>query len=120
MVPVRIFLLAFVVAVLYRSFRRYTAGCVCTLEGRLDDRVALVLAADTDIGVATVRGLARRGARVIMVCQVLERCDKMRQSLLKEFAYDKAGTISIADVAESKVPEESIPGVSFIRPNQVG
>ena len=90
------------------------------MEGRLDDRVALVLAADTDIGTATVRGLARRGARVIMACQVLGRCETLRQPLIREFAYDKAGSISIDKVGEFKLQEDAIKSVSFIRPDQVG
>ncbi|VDM32749.1 unnamed protein product [Hydatigera taeniaeformis] len=111
--------LVLLAAIAYRSGRQYLAGCVCSLEGRLDNRVALVLAADTDIGIATVRGLARRGARVVMACQVVDFCNTMRQQLVSEFAHSKAGSSSPERIAESKMREDTIKSVSSIKADQL-
>lgn len=119
MAPIHKLVTILFVAMLLRAIRQYLAGCVCNLEGRLDDRVALVLAADTDIGEATVRGLARRGAIVVMACQVVDRCNTAKQLLLKEFAHDKVGSVSIEKIGENKLREDMIKSVSPIRPGQV-
>ncbi|KAM7542169.1 hypothetical protein Aperf_G00000004983 [Anoplocephala perfoliata] len=119
MAPIQKVALVLLIAMLLRSVRQYLGGCVCKLEGRLDNRVALVLAADTDIGEATVRGLARRGAIVVMACQLVDRCNKAKEILLKEFTHEKAGKISIEKIGDNKVQEDMIKSVSPIHPGQL-
>ncbi len=119
MAPLHKFILIAFCAILYRSGRQYLAGCVCSQEGRLDGKTALVLAADTDIGIATVRGLARRGAKVVMACQVVERCNTARLQLIHEFAANKAGSSSSAKIAESKLREDALKSVSSVKADQV-
>lgn len=119
MAPIHKIILAIMLAMAFRSLRQYLAGCVCNLEGRLDNKVALVLAADTDIGVSTVRGLARRGAHVVMACQVVERCNTVKQLLVQEFSNDKAGSISAEKVGDNKLREDMIKTVSAIKADQV-
>ncbi|VDD80361.1 unnamed protein product [Mesocestoides corti] len=118
MSPLKTVVLIALFAIAYRSSRQYLSGCVCTQEGRLDGRVALVLAADTDIGVATVRGLARRGARVVMACQVVERCNTARLQLINEFSQHKPGSTSTSKIAESKAREDTLKSVSSIKTDQ--
>ncbi|VDO06442.1 unnamed protein product [Rodentolepis nana] len=119
MAPIHKILLTIMIAMAFRSFRQYLAGCVCNLEGRLDNKVALVLAADTDIGVATVRGLARRGAHVVMACQVVERCNKVKQLLVQEFSNEKGAGVSVEKVGDNKLREDMIKSVSSIRADQL-
>ncbi|KAM3179281.1 hypothetical protein ACTXT7_000855 [Hymenolepis weldensis] len=119
MAPIHKIFLAIMLAMAFRSLRQYLAGCVCNLEGRLDNKVALVLAADTDIGVSTVRGLARRGAHVVMACQVVERCNTVKQLLVQEFSNDKVGSISAEKVGDNKLREDMIKTVSAIKANQL-
>lgn len=119
MAPIHKILLTILFAMAFRSLRQYMAGCLCDLEGRLDNKVALVLAADTEIGVATVRGLARRGARVVMACQMVERCNTLKSLLVQEFSKEKLGSVSVEKVGENKLKEDMINSISGIKPEQV-
>lgn len=119
MAPITKIVLIALLAIGYRLGRQHLAGCICTREGRLDGKTALVLAADTDIGVATVRGLARRGARVVMACQMVERCNQARLQLIHEFSAHKVGASSSAKIGESKIREDTLKSVSSIKADQV-
>lgn len=53
--------------------RRYFGGGVCYNKNRLDGKVVIITGANTGIGKETAVDLARRGAKVYMVCRSLER-----------------------------------------------
>lgn len=53
--------------------RRYFSGGVCRNNNRLDGKVVVITGANTGIGKETAADLARRGAKVYMVCRSMER-----------------------------------------------
>ncbi|VDL87934.1 unnamed protein product [Schistocephalus solidus] len=118
MSPLSHILLLALVAVLYRSTRVYLGGCVCSKEGRLDGAVALVYPADSDLGLLTARGLARRGATVIMACSLVEKCNKARRQLLEQFGRGPQNPPD-SMLGESKLREDLLSTVGIITPRQV-
>ncbi|VDK69081.1 unnamed protein product [Dibothriocephalus latus] len=117
MSPLAHILLVAMLAVLYRSVRVYFGGCVCSTEGRLDGAVALVYPADSDLGLLTTRGLARRGATVVMACSLVEKCNRARRQLLDQFGPGSQAALDNF-VGESKLREDQISTVGIIMPKQ--
>ncbi|KAL7054619.1 hypothetical protein AAHC03_025964 [Spirometra sp. Aus1] len=118
MSPLGHVLLIALLAVLYRSVRVYFGGCVCSTEGRLDGAVALIYPADSDLGQLTTRGLARRGATVIMACSVVEKCNKARHQLLEQFGRRSQDPLDHI-LGESKLREDLLSTVGIITPDQL-
>lgn len=63
----------------------------------MNDKIGLVTGASDGIGKATVRGLARAGTRVIMVCRSGERGEQARQEIMAETGNEKIDLL-IADL----------------------
>jgi retinol dehydrogenase-13 len=55
------------------GFRSYMRGAKCPSQSRIDGKIAVVTGADSGIGFETARGLAQRGARVILACREEEK-----------------------------------------------
>ncbi|CAL8072324.1 unnamed protein product [Calicophoron daubneyi] len=67
---------------------RETKGCfhkVCIIQGRLDNKLAIVTGASAGIGEATTAELARRGATVIMACRNRERAEAAKRRILDRY-----------------------------------
>ena len=91
--------------------RPYIAGGVCTSRAKLERKTVLVTGANTGIGKETALDLAKRGARVIMVCRNLHKAE----AALKEIVQ-KSGNKNIVakrlDLASLKSVREFAEDVS--------
>jgi len=59
-------------------------GPSCTSSARLDGKIAVVTGANTGIGKETARGLAARGATVVMACRDLAKAELAKQEIERE------------------------------------
>eukprot|EP00118_Oscarella_pearsei_P010224 m.62058 g.62058 ORF g.62058 m.62058 type:complete len:321 (+) comp35035_c0_seq1:1427-2389(+) len=66
-------LLVAATAALLVVVRRWAAGGVCKSKRRLDGKTVVITGANTGIGKEVAVDLAKRGARVVMACQNVER-----------------------------------------------
>lgn len=69
-----------------------TSGWTLTDAPRLDGRTAVVTGANSGIGLETARGLASRGARVVMACRNLDTAEQAREDIL---ADDRSAKVEI-------------------------
>ncbi|CAH8671991.1 unnamed protein product [Schistosoma haematobium] len=91
---------------LYIIKRKYFGHCECTLEDRLDGKTVIVTGCNTGIGLETVDELARRGARVIMACRDLRKCELARQELLIRTCNEKPSVLSVHLEPDQLICEE--------------
>ncbi|CAH8639218.1 unnamed protein product [Schistosoma intercalatum] len=94
------------VSTLYIIKRKYFGHCECTLEDRLDGKTVIVTGCNTGIGLETVDELARRGARVIMACRDLRKCELARQELLTRTCNEKPSVLSVHLEPDQLICEE--------------
>jgi len=64
-------------------------------------RIAVVTGANAGIGLETVRGLAIRGAHVVMVCRSRERGEVARRALVEQTANDRLDLL-VADLSSQR------------------
>ncbi|XP_003705146.2 retinol dehydrogenase 13 [Megachile rotundata] len=60
----------------------YLSGTKYLGEEKLDDKVVIVTGSNTGIGKEVVRDLARRGAKVLMACRDMEKCEIARREIV--------------------------------------
>lgn len=60
----------------------YLSGTKYAAEEKLDDKMVIVTGSNTGIGKEVVRGLARRGAKVVMACRDMEKCEITRSEIV--------------------------------------
>jgi NAD(P)-dependent dehydrogenase (short-subunit alcohol dehydrogenase family) len=70
------------------------------LDVDLRGRTALVTGANSGIGFATARGLARRGAEVWMLCRNAERAERAADAIRREAGAERARVV-LVDVSET-------------------
>jgi len=59
-------------------------GVFCSSNARLDGKIAVVTGANTGIGKETARGLAARGARVVLACRDVAKAELAKLEIQKE------------------------------------
>ncbi|KAG8228465.1 hypothetical protein J437_LFUL009330, partial [Ladona fulva] len=64
--------------------KEYMGGKRFQAPTRADGKVVIVTGSNTGIGKETVRELANRGAKVIMACRDIEKCEKAREEIVLE------------------------------------
>ncbi|KAI0216560.1 Retinol dehydrogenase 13 [Lamellibrachia satsuma] len=69
-------------------FRDKMAGEKYVGEERIPGKTAIVTGANTGLGKATAKELANRGARVIMACRDMKKCEEARAEII-EATYNK-------------------------------
>lgn len=60
----------------------YLSGTKYAAEEKLDDKMVIVTGSNNGIGKEVVRGLARRGAKVVMACRDMEKCEITRSEIV--------------------------------------
>lgn len=64
--------------------RDYISGPEYDIKEKLTDKVIIVTGANTGIGKETVRTLAKHGAKVIMACRDMKKCEEARTEIVLE------------------------------------
>lgn len=64
--------------------RDLAQGSKFTKKTRADGKVVIVTGSNTGIGKETVRELAKRGAKVYMVCRDMTKCEEAREEIVLE------------------------------------
>ena len=75
------------IIILVRRFLRRKVPAVCENNKKLNGKTVIVTGANTGIGKAVTKELARRNARVIMACRDIERANKAAQDIRREIAH---------------------------------
>lgn len=56
-------------------YRDYFSGVRYEGKERLDNKVAIITGSNTGIGKEVARDLAKRGAKVLMACRDMQKCE---------------------------------------------
>ncbi|XP_037780282.1 retinol dehydrogenase 13-like [Penaeus monodon] len=66
------------------ALRAWLQGPSCRSKARLDGKTVVITGANTGIGKETARDLAKRGARVVMLCRDLDKARSAAEEINKE------------------------------------
>lgn len=65
-------------------FKEYVGGCRYDKKERLDDKTVVITGANTGLGRAAAKEFATRGASVVMACRDINKCRRVRRTLMTE------------------------------------
>ena len=71
-------------SILILIFREYCGGTKYEGTEKLEGKTVVVTGASDGIGKETVKDLAARGARVIMACRDMKKCEEVRKEIVME------------------------------------
>lgn len=60
-------------------------GQLCMIENNIDGQIVIVTGSSGGIGLEIVKELCRRGAHVIMACRNMEKTEKIKHIIKREF-----------------------------------
>ena len=77
----------------YACRKRNWAGEECTMKGR----TVVVTGSNSELGLATSRSLAERGARVVLVGRNPDKAERVRQDVIADSGNENV-TVQLADL----------------------